>query len=247
MEDKDQSVQENQKITYLKSDDTIRNQNFVCLSFITPELIKNCKVRGVKVRGVYASEEEAKRRCEELNKIDPDFNIYIAPVGCWLPWCDDPDKAEDCEYANEELNKLMKAYKENQVKAKMLHENRKQELIEKNIRESEERKKKNEKEKEKENEVESNEVKSNEVESNEVESNEVESNEKIIELDNNVTLEEIQKIEASIENNKQKLSKKEDLLNKQTKELNESEKMKQHIHDELTKAKELFEKMKNKD
>ena len=69
----------------------------------------------------------------------------------------------------------------------------------------------------------------------------------MIELDNNVTLEEIQRMEASIESNKQKLSKKGNLLNNQTKELNENEKMKQHIHDELTKAKELYEKMKDED
>ena len=85
---------EEKKITYLTNDDKIRNQEWVCLSFITPELVENCKVRGVKVRGVYSTEDEAKNRCKELQQIDPDFNIYIAPVGCWLPWSDDPEKAE---------------------------------------------------------------------------------------------------------------------------------------------------------
>ena len=134
------------KIEYLKVDNELNGQKFVCLSFITPELVKNCKVRAVKVRGVFSTQEEAKNRCIELNKTDPDFNIYVAPVGHWLPWCDDPNKAEDCEYSNKELNKLMKAYKENQIRAKMLHEERKNDLIEKNMREVEERKRKLEKE-----------------------------------------------------------------------------------------------------
>ena len=128
MSNKDTLEEDN--VTYLKSDDSIRNQNYVCLSFVTPELIKNCKIRAIKVRGVYNTEEEAKQRCRELNKIDPDFNIYVAPVGMWVPLSDDPEKAEDCEYCNDELNKLMKAYKENQVKAKF-YMKRKMKLLKK--------------------------------------------------------------------------------------------------------------------
>ena len=78
-------------IDYLKEDDEIYEQKWACLSFITPELLKGCKVRGVKVRGVYGSEEAAKKRCEHLTSIDPDHNNYIAPVGKWLPWSDDPE------------------------------------------------------------------------------------------------------------------------------------------------------------
>ena len=260
------SDQESNKITYLTSDDEIRNQSFVCLSFITPELIKNCKVRGLKVRGVYSSEADAKRRCEELNKLDPDFNIYIAPVGCWLPWTDDPDKAEDCEYANSELNKLMKAYKENQVKAKMLHENRKQDLIEKNIRESEERKMKSEKvnNADKTDEVDNadktdevdNADKTDEVDNadnadktdevdNADKTDEVNEIDEVDEINETITQEEIQRIEETIKKDKDSLNEKQDSLNEQTNELNENEKMRQHIKDELEKAKQLYEKMKD--
>jgi hypothetical protein len=227
------SDQESNKITYLTSDDVIRNQSFVCLSFITPELIKNCKVRGLKVRGVYSSEAEAKRRCEELNKLDPDFNIYIAPVGCWVPWTDDPDKAEDCEYANSELNKLMKAYKENQVKAKMLHENRKQDLIEKNIRESEERKMKSEK------------VDKVDKVDNADKTDEIDEVDEMDEVNETITQEEIQRIEETIKKDNDSLNEKQDSLNEQTNELNDNEKMRQHIKDELEKAKLLYEKMKD--
>jgi len=239
------SDQESNKITYLTSDDEIRNQSFVCLSFITPELIKNCKVRGLKVRGVYSSEADAKRRCEELNKLDPDFNIYIAPVGCWLPWTDDPDKAEDCEYANSELNKLMKAYKENQVKAKMLHENRKQDLIEKNIRESEERKMKSEKVNNADKTDEVNEIDEIDEVDETVEVDETDKVDETDEINETITQEEIQRIEETIKKDKDSLNEKQDLLNEQTNELNENEKMRQHIKDELEKAKQLYEKMKD--
>jgi len=117
------------KIDYLTADPEIPGQKWVCMSFLTPELVKNCDVRSVKVRGCYSTEEEAKNRCEELQRFDGLHNVYVAPVGKWLPWCDDPEKASDFEYAETELNKLMKAYKKNQEKAKMLHEERKNNLI----------------------------------------------------------------------------------------------------------------------
>lgn len=128
------------KIDYLTTDPEIPGQNWACLSFLTPELVKmekDCNVRSVKVRGVYSSEEEAKDRCETLQKIDGDHNVYIAPVGKWLPWCDDPEKATDFEYAESELNKLMKAYQKNQENAKIMHEERKNEMMKKNNEETE--------------------------------------------------------------------------------------------------------------
>ena len=139
------------KIDYLTTDPEIPGQRWVCLSFLTPELVKmekNCNVRSVKVRGVYSSEEEAKDRCEKLQKMDGNHNVYIAPVGKWLPWCDDPEKASDFEYAESELNKLMKAYQKNQENAKMMHEERKNEMIKKNNEEAERQKEKNAKEEE---------------------------------------------------------------------------------------------------
>jgi hypothetical protein len=121
------------KIDYLTSDPEIPGQKWACLSFLTPELIKNCDIRSVKVRGCYSTEAEAKNRCEELQRIDGLHNVYVAPVGHWLPWCDDPEKATDFEYAEGELNKLMKAYKKNQESAKMLHEQRKTDLVNESI------------------------------------------------------------------------------------------------------------------
>jgi hypothetical protein len=130
------------KIDHLKEDDPVSGQKFVLLSIVTPELIKNCSVRGIKIRGVYGTEQEARVKAAELQKKDSLHNIYVAPVGKWLPWDDDPNKAHDEEYAEGELNRIMKGLKENQVKSKMLHEQRKNDLIEKTLKDQEKRKKK---------------------------------------------------------------------------------------------------------
>lgn len=70
-------------------------------------------MRGIKVRGVYDTLEEAKFRSEQLRKKDKKFSIYIAQVGCWCPWSPNPDSIADQEFAETELNTLMKNYQEN--------------------------------------------------------------------------------------------------------------------------------------
>lgn len=71
-------------------------------------------VRGLKIRGVYGSSEEAEKRSRNLRKLDPIHNIYSAEVGKWLPWDPEPSQIKEQDYAEEELNVLMKKYKENE-------------------------------------------------------------------------------------------------------------------------------------
>jgi len=142
------------KIDYLKEDPPIYGQSWACLSFLTPENVKmKSDVRSVKVRGVFGTEDEARNRCEEIRKFDPDFNVYIAPVGKWLAWCDDPEKAKDFNYANDKLNNMMKSYQENQASAKELYETRKNDMIADSITRNNELKKKNKKKKNKKNQI----------------------------------------------------------------------------------------------
>lgn len=71
-------------------------------------------MRGIKVRGVFSSEAEASIRAKRLQKLDPSFNIYLGSVGKWMAWEPDPNKVGASEYANDELNSLMKKYRENE-------------------------------------------------------------------------------------------------------------------------------------
>lgn len=77
---------------------------------------------GLKVRGVYSNHEQAVARAKALHKKDPYFNVYVAEVGEWLPWDPDPDSVQDSEYANDDLNKLMRKYKENQAEKEVYFE-----------------------------------------------------------------------------------------------------------------------------
>ena len=78
-------------------------------------------MRGLKIRGSYSQKEEAEARAKKLQKMDPDHNIYVGQVGKWLPWDPSPAAIPDQEYAEEQLNTLMKKYKENEEAREVFH------------------------------------------------------------------------------------------------------------------------------
>ena len=89
-------------------------------------------VRGLKIRGTYDTLEEAKHRADVLRKNDDEkFSIYIAEVGCWVPWNPNPDQVGDQEFAETELNTLMKNYVENSENKNALFNERKIDLMKK--------------------------------------------------------------------------------------------------------------------
>jgi hypothetical protein len=73
-------------------------------------------IRGLKVRGSYGSQDEAAARAKKLQRNDPVHNIFVAEVGKWLAWDPSPSNVKEQEYQNDELNTLMKAYKDNEEK-----------------------------------------------------------------------------------------------------------------------------------
>jgi hypothetical protein len=84
-------------------------------------------MRGVKVRGVWPSSKEAELRAKKLQQKDKYFNIFIGEIGKWLPWDPSPHQVGEQEYAESELNNLMKSYKENEdARDKFFEEQKKQ-------------------------------------------------------------------------------------------------------------------------
>lgn len=99
-------------------------------------------VRGVNVRGVFATQEEAELRCKVLRESDPDHDIYVAPVGVWVPWHPEAYKTGRVEYLEDELNNLMHEKVKNEEKAKMHFDERvkekKLQAIQENIEKAQE-------------------------------------------------------------------------------------------------------------
>ena len=144
------------KIDYLTEDNINPiDQKFVCISFFNKKNIKQIvdnnnehldnddkveystdnNILAIKVRGCFKTYEDASAHAKKLQSIDEYHNVYVAECNKWCPFMiDDDDKlVETSEYANDELNTMMKTYMENQEKAKIFHEYRKNDLIKKNI------------------------------------------------------------------------------------------------------------------
>jgi len=174
------ATENEEKIDYLEVDDTIPGQNYVCLSFISPEALIQEKeafkavkflqsycndkklnfqkvydeykdftykyvdnlqkdfdeqnkfqtnIRGIKVRGVYQTRDEAEKRAKKLQTIDSDFNVFVGMVGYWLPWEPNADKIEDEHFQNSQLNDMMEKYKENSINKDVFYEEQKREKV----------------------------------------------------------------------------------------------------------------------
>jgi hypothetical protein len=97
--------------------------------------------RGLKVRGVYPTQEEAELRCKMLREIDPNHDVFVGPVGTWMPWDPEAYKTGRVEYMEEELNQLMHEKQKNEANAKTAFEQRvketKQKAIEDNVKRAE--------------------------------------------------------------------------------------------------------------
>lgn len=88
-----------------------------------------CNVRGIKVRGVFQSKEEADARASRLHKTDSNFHVFVGQVGYWLPFNPNPDKIEDEHFGDDQLNNLMQKYKENNINKDIFYEEQKRDKI----------------------------------------------------------------------------------------------------------------------
>jgi len=71
-------------------------------------------MRGVKVRGVFGNPKEAEMKAKKLQNKDKYHNIFMADMGKWTPWDPSAHEVKDQDYNNDQLNNLMKKYKENE-------------------------------------------------------------------------------------------------------------------------------------
>ena len=99
-------------------------------------------VRGLKVRGVFGTQEEAELKCKKLREVDPNHDIYVGPVGIWIPWDPDAYKTGRIEFMEDELNQLHNEKIKNELKAKEQFDLRvketKKKAIEENIKKAKE-------------------------------------------------------------------------------------------------------------
>ena len=93
-------------------------------------------VRGLKLRGVFPTQDEAEIKCKKLRDADPNHDIFVGPIGMWIPWDPDAYKTGRVEFMEEELNQLHHEKLKNETRAKEEFERRIKETKQKAIKEN---------------------------------------------------------------------------------------------------------------
>jgi hypothetical protein len=123
------SIEDDYKNFLDKEEDELEKQFNIKFNFQT-------SVRGFKARGHFASQEEAEMRAKLLRETDPSFDVFVGPVGTWLPWDPEAYKTGKVEYMEEELNQLAQEKQKNESAAKNAFEARVKETKQKAIDEN---------------------------------------------------------------------------------------------------------------
>jgi hypothetical protein len=115
-------IEEQYQVFLLKNEKTCQEKYDNAVEF-------RSNVRGVKVRRAFGTVEEAQVMAKVFQRKYPKDNIYIGKVGCWLPWDPSEHLMPEVEYAEKELNELMRKYKENESNKEMFFADQRQESI----------------------------------------------------------------------------------------------------------------------
>ena len=93
----------------------IPSQRFALISVVSPQSNQKHTTCALKIRGVFATEEEGRRHADKLSKMDSTFDVFLVDMYKWLPIPPDTDLIEDKVYQEKVLNDIIQGHKEQQV------------------------------------------------------------------------------------------------------------------------------------
>lgn len=108
---------------------TVPGQLFACLSVVGPDCPQKTDKFGIKIRGCFATQDEAAKHAARLQKEDATFDIYVVDMYKWLLIPPNRDEIDNTHYADEKLEELMQKYRENQSMARKMFEERKRDMM----------------------------------------------------------------------------------------------------------------------
>lgn len=108
---------------------TVPGQLFACISFVGPDMPQKNEKLGMKIRGCFATRDEAASHAKRLQKEDALVDIYVVDMYKWLLIPPDREQIEDTHYQNEKLEEIMVKYRQNQSQAAAMFEKRKRDMM----------------------------------------------------------------------------------------------------------------------
>jgi hypothetical protein len=103
----------------------IPSQRFALISIVSPQSNQQYKSCALKIRGVFATEDEGRRHADKLSKMDSTFDVFLVDMYKWLPIPPDMDNIDDQVYQEHMLNDIIQGHKEQQMLVKQHFEERK--------------------------------------------------------------------------------------------------------------------------
>lgn len=110
---------------------TVPGQRYALVSFVGPDdgLRQKNERLGMKLRGCFATLEEAREHAKRLMDLDSLVDIFVVEMYQWAVVPPDASAIEDVVYRDQLLNDLIQGHVRNQKQAKAVFEQRKQAIL----------------------------------------------------------------------------------------------------------------------
>jgi len=108
---------------------TVPGQVYALISIVGPDQPQKNDKLGMKIRGCFATKDEAAAHAKRLQKEDNLVDIYVVDMYKWLLIPPDRDQIDDVHYQNEKLEEIMSKYRQNQREAASHFEKRKRDMM----------------------------------------------------------------------------------------------------------------------
>ncbi|NBX48734.1 hypothetical protein EBT25_02110 [bacterium] len=112
---------------------TVPGQLYALISIVGPDMPQKNDQLGLKIRGCFATKDEAESHAKRLQKEDGVVDIYVVDMYKWLLIPPDRLQIDNVHYQNEKLEEIFSKYRENQRQAAAHFEKRKRDMMAKPI------------------------------------------------------------------------------------------------------------------
>jgi hypothetical protein len=103
------------KIDHLDEHEPESGFRYGIFSFLSPEGVHNCKVRGVKLWDVARTESDGRKLLESLKKKEKYFPLFLGELGKWMAWDPEDSLVKEVVHDDKKYNKLVNDQRKKQL------------------------------------------------------------------------------------------------------------------------------------
>lgn len=107
---------------------TVPGLNFVCVSFVGPELPQKNEQIAMKIRGAFGTLGEAQEHAKKLQSADASVDTWVMEMYNWAPVPPKTSDMSDVNYPDAKLNEIFTEYRKNQSLSAAMFEKRKKDM-----------------------------------------------------------------------------------------------------------------------